>query len=114
MPSSALPAASDDCACHARQLRPGAGRRSGRGIPTGQRRGRNQHFRREGLLGREQLLFTIDGGYMATVYINSFAGYETNNNIIGLPLGSLSTASMRQTLSNFSANGFYLNTGLSF
>ncbi len=41
---------------------------------------------------RNGSLFTVNGGYLATVFINSFAGYETNENIIGLQLGALSTA----------------------
>jgi len=59
-------------------------------------------------------LLTVDGGYMAAVYANALGGYETNNNVLALQIGSLSTASMRQTLSNFSVNGFYLDAGLKF
>lgn len=60
------------------------------------------------------VLLTVDGGYMAAVYANALGGYETNNNVLALQIGSLSTASMRQTLSNFSVNGFYLDAGLKF
>jgi hypothetical protein len=57
-------------------------------------------------------LLTIDAGYQAALYINPFSGYETNDNVIAIQFGSLSTASMRHTLSNFSLDGFYLNAGL--
>ncbi len=57
-------------------------------------------------------VFTFDGGYLAAVLVNPFAGYETNSNILAIQIGSLSSGSIRQTLSNFSANGFYLNAGL--
>lgn len=56
--------------------------------------------------------FTVDAGYLAALYVNPFSGYETNNNILALQIGSLSTASMRHTLSNFTAQGLYLNGGL--
>jgi hypothetical protein len=55
--------------------------------------------------------FTVEAGYMAAIYIDPFSGYETNNNIIPLQSGSLSTASVRHTLSDFTVNGFYLTGG---
>ena len=63
---------------------------------------------------RNGSIFTIDGGYLAAVFVNPFAGYETNSNILALQIGSLSSGSIRQTLSNFSANGFYLTAGLTW
>lgn len=57
-------------------------------------------------------IFTIDAGYMAAIYINPFQGYETNNNVLALQIGSLSSASVRQTQSNFTLNGPYLTAGL--
>lgn len=57
-------------------------------------------------------MLTLDGGYLAAFHANPFSGYETNNNVLALQIGSLSTASMRHTLSNFTADGFYLNAGL--
>ncbi len=56
--------------------------------------------------------FTIEAGYMATVYIDPFSAYETNHNVLPLQIGSLSTASMRHTLSNFTVNGPYVTGGL--
>jgi hypothetical protein len=53
-----------------------------------------------------------DGGYMAALYVNPFSSYETNHNIIPLQSGSLSTGSVRHTLSNFAVDGMYLNAGL--
>ena len=57
-------------------------------------------------------VFTVEAGYLAAIYVKPFSGYETNDNILALQIGSLSTASMRHTLSDFTANGFYLNVGL--
>jgi Legionella pneumophila major outer membrane protein precursor len=57
-------------------------------------------------------VLTVDGGYLAAIYLNPFSGYETNENILALQIGSLSSGSVRQTLSDFTANGFYLNAGL--
>ena len=48
---------------------------------------------------------------MAALYNNPFAGYATNDNILALQIGSLSTASMRQTQSDFTLNGAYLTGG---
>lgn len=56
--------------------------------------------------------FTLDGGYLAAIYLVPFSGYETNENILALQIGSLSSGSIRQTLSDFTLNGFYLNAGL--
>ncbi len=53
-----------------------------------------------------------DGGYMAALFINPFSGYETNENIIALQLGSLSSGSIRHVLSNFAVDGMYFNAGL--
>ncbi|HWA99195.1 MAG TPA: Lpg1974 family pore-forming outer membrane protein [Pirellulales bacterium] len=61
---------------------------------------------------RNGLTVNIDGGYMAAWYSNPFAGYETNENILGLQIGSLSSGSVRHVLSNFSVDGFYLNGGV--
>ncbi|MGD9647859.1 MAG: Lpg1974 family pore-forming outer membrane protein [Pirellulales bacterium] len=61
---------------------------------------------------RNGLGISCDVGYLATFYANPFSGYETNNNILGLQTGSLSTASVRHTLSNFTAHGFYLDAGI--
>ena len=57
-------------------------------------------------------MFTVDGGYQAAIYLTPFSGYETNENILALQIGSLSSGSIRQTLSDFTLNGFYLNAGL--
>jgi hypothetical protein len=54
---------------------------------------------------------SVELGFMAAVYNNAFMGYETNNNVLALQIGSLSTASARQTESDFTLNGFYLNGG---
>jgi len=55
--------------------------------------------------------FTVEAGYLAAVYIDPFSSYQSNHNILPLQIGSLSTASMRQTLSDFALNGFYLTVG---
>jgi Legionella pneumophila major outer membrane protein precursor len=58
---------------------------------------------------------TVDGGYLAAIYLSPFSGYETNENILALQIGSLSTGSMKHIpLSDFSLNGFYLNAGLTW
>jgi len=57
---------------------------------------------------------TVEGGYLAALYVNPFSGYETNHNILALQIGSLSTGSMRHTLSNFSLDGMYLNVALNW
>jgi hypothetical protein len=55
--------------------------------------------------------FMLEAGYMAAIFTDPFSAYETNNNVLPLQIGSLSTASMRHTLSAFTANGFYLTGG---
>lgn len=55
--------------------------------------------------------FTLDGGYMAAVYTDPFSGYETNENILALQIGSLSSGSIRHTQSDFTLNGFYMTGG---
>jgi hypothetical protein len=55
--------------------------------------------------------FTLEAGYMAAIYFDPFSAYETNNNVLPLPIGSLSTASMRHTLSDFTVNGLYVTAG---
>jgi hypothetical protein len=50
---------------------------------------------------------TLEAGYTAAAYIGPFSAYETNHNVLPLQWGSLSTASMRHTLSNFTVNGPY-------
>ncbi len=59
-------------------------------------------------------ILTIDGGFMAALFVQPFYGYLSNNNVIGLQTGSLSTASMRQTTSDFTLHGVYLNGGLTW
>jgi hypothetical protein len=54
----------------------------------------------------------IEGGYMAALFIKPFSSYETNNNVLPLQIGSLSTASMRHTLSDFTLNGLYSSASL--
>lgn len=56
--------------------------------------------------------FSIDAGYQASFYADPFAGYATNHNVLPLQIGSLSTASVRQTNSNFTLHGFYINLTL--
>lgn len=64
-------------------------------------------------LGRA--LFSVDTGYLAALYVDPFSGYETNENILALQIGSLSSGSIRHIpLGNFSLHGFYLNAGLSW
>jgi hypothetical protein len=55
--------------------------------------------------------FSLELGYLASIFVNPFSGYETNNNVLALQIGSLSTASVRHTLSNFTLNGIYGNAG---
>ena len=66
--------------------------------------GYSYFFRRGGKL-------TLDAGYLASVFNNPFSGYETSDNVLALQIGSLSTASMKQTHSDFSLNGVYLTGG---
>lgn len=66
--------------------------------------GYDYRFRRGGKL-------TLDAGYLASVFNNPFSGYETSDNVLALQIGSLSTASMKQTQSDFTLNGFYLTGG---
>jgi hypothetical protein len=54
----------------------------------------------------------FEAGYLAALYTNPFGGYETNNNVLALQMGSLSTASMRQTNSDFTLSGVYFNGGV--
>ncbi len=54
----------------------------------------------------------IEAGYMAALFIKPFSSYETNNNVLPLQIGSLSTASMRHTLSDFTLNGLYSSASL--
>jgi len=60
---------------------------------------------------RRGSIFTLDAGYLASVFSNPFSGYETNDNVLALQIGSLSTASMKQTQSDFTLNGCYLTAG---
>jgi hypothetical protein len=57
-------------------------------------------------------IFTLETGYLAAIYLDAFSTYETNHNVLPLQVGSLSTASMRHTLSNFTVNGLYFTGGL--
>lgn len=57
---------------------------------------------------------TIEGGYMAALYVHPLQSYETNTNVIALDIGSLSTSSVKHTLSNFSVGGLYLTANWKF
>lgn len=58
---------------------------------------------------------TVDTGYLAAIYLNPFAGNETNSNVLALQSGSLSSGSVRHIQqSDFSLNGFYLNAGVNW
>lgn len=59
-------------------------------------------------------VLTLEAGYMGAIYINSLSGYETNENVLPLELGSLSTGSMKHVQSNFSVNGPYATLSLKF
>lgn len=59
-------------------------------------------------------VLTIEGGYTGAIYINVLSSYETNENILPLELGSLSTGSMKHVQSNFSVNGPYATLSLKF
>ena len=59
-------------------------------------------------------IFTFDVGYLAALFTQPFSGYETNHNIIGVQTGSLSTGSVRHTISDFTLNGAYFNAGLTW
>lgn len=52
--------------------------------------------------------FSLEAGYMGALYFNPLSSYETNNNVIALDTGSLSTASAKHTQSNFSVGGPYV------
>lgn len=51
---------------------------------------------------------------MGAIYLNALSGYETNENILPLELGSLSTGSMKHVQSDFSVNGPYATLSLKF
>lgn len=53
-------------------------------------------------------------GYQAALYIKPLSSYETNMNVIGLDSGSLSTASVKYTESNFSVGGPYITVTWDF
>lgn len=57
-------------------------------------------------------ILTLESGFKAAVFINSFATYETSTNVLPLDIGSLSTNSMRHTPSNFTLNGWYVSCSL--
>lgn len=57
---------------------------------------------------------TVEFGYAAALYINPLSSYETNTNVIALDTGSLSTSSVKHTLSNFSVGGLYLTGSWKF
>lgn len=65
------------------------------------------HFRKGSLL-------VLEAGYMGEIYLNALSGYETNENVLPLELGSLSTGSMKHIQSNFSINGPYAKLSLKF
>lgn len=55
---------------------------------------------------------TIEFGYMGAVYFDALSSYETNNNVIPIDSGSLSTASAKHTHSNFSLGGPYVTANV--
>lgn len=57
---------------------------------------------------------TLEGGYMAALYVHPLQSYETNTNVIALDIGSLSTSSVKHTQSNFSVGGLYLTANWKF
>ncbi len=59
-------------------------------------------------------ILTLEVGYMGAIYLNALSGYETNENILPLELGSLSTGSMKHVQSDFSVNGPYATLSLKF
>ncbi len=59
-------------------------------------------------------VLSMEAGYMGAVYINALSSYETNENILAVELGSLSTGSMKHVQSNFSVNGPYATLSLKF
>lgn len=55
---------------------------------------------------------SLEGGFKAALFLNSFATYETSTNVLPLDIGSLSTNSMRHTPSNFTLTGWYATASL--
>lgn len=51
---------------------------------------------------------TLELGYMGAMYVDALSSNETNNNVIAIDSGSLSTASAQHTQSNFSVGGPYI------
>ena len=47
-------------------------------------------------------------------YVDALSSYETNNNVIAIDSGSLSTASAKHTQSNFSVGGPYITAHLRY
>jgi hypothetical protein len=60
-------------------------------------------------------VLNFETGYLASIYLNPFSGNETNENILGLEYGALSSGSIRHIQqSNFTLNGFYLSAGVNW
>jgi hypothetical protein len=57
---------------------------------------------------------TLEFGYMGAMYVDALSSYETNNNVIAIDSGSLSTASAKHTQSNFSVGGPYITAHLRY
>lgn len=61
---------------------------------------------------KQNYQLNFEAGYMGALYFNPLSSYETNNNVIALDTGSLSTASAKHTQSNFSIGGPYVTVSL--
>lgn len=57
---------------------------------------------------------TLELGYMGAMYFDALSSYETNNNVIPIDSGSLSTASAKHTQSNFSVGGPYITVNIRY
>lgn len=62
----------------------------------------------------ECYVLTLEAGYLGAIYMDPLNGYETNENVLPLELGSLSTGSMKHIQSNFSVNGPYASLSFKF
>jgi hypothetical protein len=63
---------------------------------------------------RQASELTIELGYMGAAYFDALSSYETNNNVIPIDSGSLSTASAKHTQSNFTVGGPYISANIRY
>jgi len=58
--------------------------------------------------------YSLEAGYMGSLYLNPLRGYEAGTNKLPLELGSLATNSIKMVQSNFSMDGPYARLNIRF